>query len=109
MTFQQWLRPLAYLGRNEFYVPLWHEAGSDAYGYFNELSAFSMFNRGSEYPPKLAWLMEFMPNLMRRTSIGLGLKIAFGWDYLQQRGFQSYLRSRGLRIVNRTSQQVLDD
>lgn len=100
---------LAYIGRNEFWVPLWHESGSDVYTFFHELDSFSMANRGSEYPPKMAWLMELMPNLMRRTSIGLGLKIAFGWDYFQQRGYESYLRSRGLRIIGRKPQQVLDD
>jgi hypothetical protein len=98
---------LAYVGRNDFFVPVYHEELTDLPLYFNELNAFSLATRGSESPKGLAWLMDFLPNIMRRTSVGLGIKIAFGWPYFQRRARESYKRSAGLRIE--TARQVIDD
>ncbi|HEY5999016.1 MAG TPA: hypothetical protein VI078_06880 [bacterium] len=98
---------LAYIGRNEFYVPLAHEEGTDAFFGFTDLDAFSLAMRGDEYPPGMAWLVRLMPNTMRRTSIGLGIKLAWGWEHFRARAEQSYKAARGQRTD--TIRQVVAD
>ncbi|HEY5999030.1 MAG TPA: hypothetical protein VI078_06960 [bacterium] len=97
---------LAYVGRNDFYVPLQHEAGTDAHTGFESLNAFALALRGEQYPPRLAWLVKLMPNVMSRTSIGLGIKLAWGWEYFRQTAWTSYWAARGLEPKD--AKQVLD-
>lgn len=93
---------LAYAGRNDVAVPLGHEQGTDGHLAFTQLNGLAMAVRGSEMPPSLRWLDRLMPNLMSRTSIGLGLKTAFGYDYLKMRAWESYIASRGLRVQSQS-------
>jgi hypothetical protein len=88
---------LAYIGRNDYMVPLVHEGGSDAYYAFDDLDMFSLALREGEYPKGMTWLMDLMPNLMRHTSIGIGIKIAWGWDYFRSRARESYALAGGQR------------
>jgi hypothetical protein len=112
ISLNQWghaLEPdliLAYAGRNEFFVPLYHESGTDRFLYSQPLDAFAYASRGSEHPPGMAWLFRLMPNTMRRTSLGLGVKIAFGWDYFLKRSKEGYLAARGLKAGS--MQEFLD-
>jgi hypothetical protein len=98
---------LAYTGRNDFFVPLYHEGWTDRFLYSWDLGAFAIASRGSEVPPGMQWLFDLMPNMMRRTSFGLGLKIAFGWEHFKKRSVDSYEEARGMRIP--TGQQVVDE
>jgi hypothetical protein len=98
---------VAYAGRNEFFVPLYHEEGTDRFLYSRDLGSFAFAARGGEYPPGMRWLVALMPNVMRRTSVGLGLKIAFGWEYFKDRSLSSYLAARGMRLF--TPKQAVDD
>ncbi|HEY5999466.1 MAG TPA: SGNH/GDSL hydrolase family protein, partial [bacterium] len=113
LALNQWghaLEPdliLAYVGRNEFWVPLNHSDWTDAFAGFGDLDAFSLAMRGDEYPPGLAWLVRLMPNTMRRTSIGLGVKLAWGWEHFKQRAWSSYTAARGQRTDS--PQQVVDE
>jgi hypothetical protein len=103
VSLNQWAHPLepdlilAYAGRNDFFVPIYHERGTDRFLYAKDLGAFAYASRGSEHPPGMAWLFRLMPNTMRRTSLGLGVKIAFGWEYFQKLSREGYLAARGLR------------
>lgn len=84
---------IAYIGRNDFAVPIYEQKGSDFYCYSQELQAFAMAMRGSEMPPVCKPMEWMMPNLMRGTSLGVGMKIALDWDYFRQRGAESYRKS----------------
>jgi hypothetical protein len=97
---------LAYVGRNDFFVPLYHENMSDRFLYSRDLGAFAIASRGSEVPPGMQWLFDLMPNTMRRTSLGLGIKVAFGWDHFKRRSIESYQKARGLKIYS--TEQALD-
>lgn len=98
---------LAYVGRNDFFVPVWHEAGTNAPLYFRQLKAFTLAARGSEYPAGMAWLMDYLPNIMRRTDVGLGIKIAVGWSHFLHRAWESTVRTQGRKLGS--LQQVIDD
>lgn len=99
---------LAYVGRNDFFVPLYHEEGHNVPLHFNELNAFSLATRGSEYPDRMGWLVDFLPNIMCKTSIGLGIKIGFGWPHFQRQARQSYANAASLRWPG-SVQQMVDD
>jgi lysophospholipase L1-like esterase len=98
---------LAYVGRNDFFVPLYHERKTDLPLGFNELRAFTLATRGSECPPGLRWLDRLMPNLMRNTSIGLGLKVALGWPHYEGRARADYAQLTGRRV--KPMQEVIDE
>ncbi|HQO35666.1 MAG TPA: hypothetical protein PLG59_13455 [bacterium] len=98
---------LTYSGRNEIWVPLFHEKVSDTHYYFTELNALAMAARGSEFPPGLAWLRDLFPNIMTRTTLGYALKIMFCHEYFLNRARESYKSSRGL--PNLSAQHFLDE
>lgn len=88
---------LSYSGINDYVVPVYHEDNLDVFYQFNRLNTLAIAARGSEYPPQLKWLIQFLPNLMTQTSIGYGIKIAFYQDYFEQRAKQSYRTNSGLQ------------
>lgn len=87
---------LSYSGINDYTVPIHHEGMLDAHYQFVRLNALAMAARGSEFPPQLVWLRDFLPNLMTKTTIGYGIKYALYPKYFEQRAHESYEASRGL-------------
>lgn len=97
---------LAYVGRNDYVVPLMESRGTDWYCYSGDIQAFAMATRGYDTPPNLKWLAALMPNMMKKTTTGVGLKLAYGMDYYRNAAALSYSRTRNLSV--NSAQEVID-
>lgn len=96
---------LGYVGRNDYIVPL-NEKGTDWYCYSSDIQAFTMAARGYDCPPSLHWFRSLMPNTLRKTSVGVGLKLAYGMEYYRQQARDNYQRSTG--ITQKDTQSTLE-
>lgn len=81
---------LCFCGKNDITVPTVGESNTDAFLFFTELNALAIAPRASVVPPILRPVQYLFPNIMTRTNIGTGLKIATGYVYLKQQGITDY-------------------
>lgn len=87
---------LSYSGRNDFFVPVYHEGVADNHYQFNELNTLVYAARGCEAGPRLRWLNELFPNVMNRTNLGVSLKFLVDYPHLSEQSKIGRRASRGL-------------
>jgi hypothetical protein len=81
---------LCYCGRNDLVVPVHHEKNTDGFMLFSELNTLALATRPSVVPPILSAVHALFPNIMDKTNIGTGLKIALGYKYLKEYALSHY-------------------
>jgi len=93
-------------GVNDIQVPIVN--GSDSYFMFNNIGAFSLLVRGSEYPITLHWLAKMFPNLMNKTPLGPSLKMMVGFDQMKHKFRAQFLQNSDTKIIRSNSTEFVD-